>query len=70
LSIDDHPRYGGIGAIITPGDMSPLSRRNGKEGIEAFRALRPTLTLMDLHLRISTALDVMIAIRRSFPMRA
>ncbi len=40
---------------------------NGREGIEAFRALRPDVTLMDLRLPDLSGLDVMIAIRSEFP---
>jgi len=40
---------------------------NGKEGIEAFRALSPDVTLMDLRLPDLSGLDVMIAIRSEFP---
>src|ERR1700693_5062051 len=39
---------------------------NGREGIEAFRALRPDVTLMDLRLQDLSGLDVMIAIRSEF----
>jgi DNA-binding NarL/FixJ family response regulator len=39
---------------------------NGKEGIKAFRALRPDVTLMDLRLPDLSGLDVMIAIRSEF----
>ena len=70
LSIDDHPLVReGIGTIINgQADMSLAgTAANGKEGIEAFRALRPDVTLMDLHLPDLSGLDVMIAIRSEFP---
>ena len=70
LSIDDHPLVReGIGAIINgQADMSLVgTASNGREGIEAFRALQPDVTLMDLHLPDLTGLDVMIAIRSEFP---
>src|SRR5262245_32961747 len=70
LSIDDHPLVReGIGTIINgQTDMSLAgSASNGKEGIEAFRALSPDITLMDLHLPDLSGLDVTIAIRSQFP---
>ena len=70
LSIDDHPLVReGIGAIINgQTDMSLAgTASNGKEGMEAFRALKPDITLMDLHLPDLSGLDVMIAIRSEFP---
>jgi DNA-binding NarL/FixJ family response regulator len=39
---------------------------NGTEAIEAFRALRPSVTLMDLRLPDLSGLDVTIAIRSEF----
>jgi YesN/AraC family two-component response regulator len=73
LSIDDHPLVReGVGAIINgQADMSLAgTAANGREGIEAFRALRPDVTLMDRRLPDLSGLDVMIAIRSEFPMRA
>ena len=70
LSVDDHPLYReGIGAMINcQSDMSMVgSAPNGREGIEAFRALRPDVTLMDLLLPDRSGLDVLIAIRSEFP---
>ena len=70
LSIDDHPVVReGVGTIInSQADMSLVgTASNGKEGIEAFRALSPDVTLMDLRLPDLGGLDVMIAIRSEFP---
>jgi DNA-binding NarL/FixJ family response regulator len=70
LSVDDHPLVReGVGTIINgQGDMSLAgTASNGREGIEAFRALRPDVTLMDLRLPDLSGLDVMIAIRSEFP---
>jgi DNA-binding NarL/FixJ family response regulator len=70
LSIDDHPLIReGIGAIINyQTDMSLAgTASNGREAIEAFRALRPDVTLMDLRLPDRSGIDVMIAIRSEFP---
>ena len=70
LSVDYHPLFReGVGAIINcQADMSLAgTASNGREGIEAFRALRPDVTLMDLRLPDLSGLDVMIAIRSEFP---
>jgi len=70
LSVDDHPLFReGVGAMINcQSDMSMVgSASNGREGIEAFRALRPDVTLMDLLLPDRSGLDVLIAIRSEFP---
>ena len=70
LSVDDHPLVReGIGTIINgQADMSLAgTASNGREGIEAFRALRPNVVLMDLRLPDVSGLDVMIAIRSEFP---
>jgi len=70
LSVDDHPLVReGVGTIINgQGDMALAgTASNGREGIEAFRALRPDVTLMDLRLPDLSGLDVMIAIRSEFP---
>ncbi len=70
LSVDDHPLVReGVGTIInSQSDMSLAgTASNGREGIEAFRALRPDVTLMDLRLPDLSGLDVMIAIRSECP---
>jgi len=70
LSVDDHPLFReGVGAIINyQADMSLAgTASNGREGIEAFRSLRPDITLMDLRLPDLSGLDLMIAIRSEFP---
>jgi DNA-binding NarL/FixJ family response regulator len=70
LSVDDHPLVReGVGTIINgQADMSLAgTASNGREGIEAFRALRPDVTLMDLRLPDRSGLDAMIAIRSEFP---
>jgi len=70
LSVDDHPLVReGVGTIINfQADMSLAgTASNGREAIEAFRALRPDVTLMDLRLPDLSGLDVMIAIRSEFP---
>ena len=70
LSVDDHPVLReGIAAIIkSQSDMSLVATvASGKEAIEAFRALRPDVTLMDLRLLDLNGIEVMIAIRSEFP---
>jgi len=69
LSVDDHPLFReGIGAIINcQSDMSLVgAAANGKEAIEAFRTLKPHVTLMDLRLPDLGGIDVMMAIRSEF----
>ena len=70
LSVDDHPlvREGVASIINSQGDMSLVgTASDGRKGIEAFRALRPDVALMDLRLPDLSGLDVMIAIRSEFP---
>ena len=70
FSVDDHPLFReGVGAIINcQSDMSLVgTASSGKEAIEAFRRLKPDVTLMDLRLPDLGGLDVMIAIRAEFP---
>jgi DNA-binding NarL/FixJ family response regulator len=70
LSIDDHPLFReGIAALINcQSDMSLVaSASNGQEAIEAFRAWKPDVTLMDLRLPDLTGIEVMMAIRTEFP---
>jgi len=70
LSVDDHPLFReGVASIIkSQTDMSLAgSASNGREGLEAFRALAPDVTLMDLRLPDLSGLDVIIAIRSEFP---
>lgn len=70
LSVDDHPLFReGIGAILNcQPDMSLAGvASKGTEAIEAFRALQPDITLMDLRLPDLNGLDVLMAIRSEFP---
>ena len=70
LSIDEHPLFReGVGRIINcQADMSLSgTASNGKDGIEAFRAIRPDVTLMEIGLPDLSGIDVMMAIRAEFP---
>jgi len=69
LSIDDHPLFQqGIAAIINcQPDMSLVgAASNGTEAINAFRSLRPDITLMDLNLPGLGGIEVTLAIRAEF----
>ena len=70
LTVDDHPLIQeGISTIINcQTDMSLAgTASNNRGGLEAFRAFRPDVTLMDLCLPDRSGLDVIIAIRSEFP---
>ncbi len=70
LSVEDHPLLReGIAAIINsqPDMLLAGAPANGSEALEAFRALRPDVTLMDLRLPDLNGIEVMIAIRAEFP---
>ena len=70
LSVDDHPLFReGICAVLNcQPDMSLAGvASKGAEAIEAFRVLRPDVTLMDLRLPDLNGLDVLMTIRSEFP---
>lgn len=70
LSVDQHPILReGIAAIVNcQADMSIVrSASNGQEAIDAFRAVRPDITLIDLKLPDLSGIDVAMAIRSEFP---
>src|SRR6266567_5955586 len=70
LSVDDHPLLReGIATIINcQYDMSLVAAAsNGDEAVEAFRASKPDVTLMDLRLGDLSGIDVIVAIRSEFP---
>jgi DNA-binding NarL/FixJ family response regulator len=70
LSVDDHPVLReGIGAVInSQPDMAIVrAASSGKEAIDAYRALKPDVTLLDLKLPDLGGIEVMIAIRSEFP---
>jgi DNA-binding NarL/FixJ family response regulator len=70
LSIAAHPVLReGIGAIIAgeQGISQIPAAAEGREGIEAYRADRPDVTLLDLHLPDMSGIEVLIGIRSEFP---
>ena len=70
LSVDGHPilREGVAAIVNSQSDMTIVkTASNGAEAIEAFRVVRPDVTLMDLMLPDLSGIDVMAAIRSDFP---
>jgi len=70
LSVDDHPLFReGIGAVLnSQPDMSLAGVAcKGAEAIEAFRALQPDVTLIDLRLPDLNGIEVLLTIRSEFP---
>ncbi|WP_047496617.1 response regulator transcription factor [Terriglobus sp. TAA 43] len=70
LCVDDHPLvHDGISfALQLRDDMELVGcASSGKEAIEAFRRLRPDVTLMDLQMKGMSGLDALEVIRNEFP---
>jgi DNA-binding NarL/FixJ family response regulator len=70
LSVDDHPLLReGIAAIVNSApDMTMVAQAStGHDGVQAFRALQPDVTLMDLRLPDISGIDALIAIREQSP---
>ena len=70
LTVDDHIMLReGIAAIVdAEPDMEIVGdAANGAEGIEAFRKLRPDVTLMDLQMPVMTGFDAISAIKAEAP---
>ena len=70
LCVDDHPLlHEGIATVINnQPDMSLVAQAfSGREGIQKFNEHRPDVTLLDLRLPDMSGIDVLIAIRTSFP---
>lgn len=70
LTVDDHPllREGIAAVLSSQGDMIVVGQASdGREAIEAFRRLRPDVTLMDLRMPDMNGLEAIIAIRAEFP---
>ncbi|WP_426286184.1 response regulator [Luteibacter sp. E-22] len=70
LITDDHPvmRHGLRAAVSTQADMAIVGEAtNGREAIEKFRELRPSVALMDLQMPDVDGLEAIGAIRNEFP---
>lgn len=70
LSVDDHPllREGLATLINSQTDMQLVAEAsNGGEAVDAFRAHRPDITLMDLQMPGTSGIDAMTSIRAEFP---
>ena len=70
LAVDDHPLLRkGIAALVNAEpDMKLVAEAsNGKEAVNAFRSVRPDVTLMDLQMPGISGLDTIHAIREEFP---
>jgi DNA-binding NarL/FixJ family response regulator len=70
LVVDDHAALReGVASMVAPeSDMVMVGQAaNGAEAIEAFRALRPDVTLLDLQMPVMNGLDALARIRKDFP---
>ena len=70
LAVDDHPIVReGIAALLEhqPDMMLIAEAENAGEAIDAFRAHRPDVTLMDLQMPGASGIDAIVTIRREFP---
>jgi DNA-binding NarL/FixJ family response regulator len=70
LAVDDHPLLrAGVAALVeTQPDMTIAGEASsGREAIEAFRSVRPDITLMDVQMPDMDGIDAILAIRSEFP---
>jgi DNA-binding NarL/FixJ family response regulator len=70
LSVDDHPllREGVAAVIAVEPDLELVgTASNGHEAIEAFRRLRPDVTLIDLKMPDMSGIQVIRALRTDYP---
>ena len=70
LTVDDHPLIcTGIAALVAahPDLEVVATAASGTDAVRQFRAHRPDVTLMDLHLPQMNGLEAIIAIREEFP---
>lgn len=70
LCVDDHPliRNGIASILANESDMELVGEAaDGREAIEAFRTVRPDVTLMDLRMPVLDGIAATAAIRREFP---
>lgn len=70
LVVDDHPLLrDGIAAVLSAQpDLLPVGEAaDGLQALQAYRALRPDLVLLDLQLPGMSGIDVIVALRKEFP---
>lgn len=70
LCVDDHAVFReGIAALVGPQDDMVIvgECENGKQAVDAFRQLRPDVTLMDLQMPVMGGLEAIGAIRQLTP---
>ena len=70
LTVDDHPMLReGIAAVIQlqPDMVLVGEAEDGAQAIEAFRRLKPDVTLMDLQMPSLNGVDALVKIRDEFP---
>lgn len=70
MAVDDHPliRQGIARLVSAQPDLTLVAEAtNGREAVQQFRAHRPDVTLMDLHMPEMSGLDAISTIRGEFP---
>ncbi len=70
LTVDDHPllREGIAAVLSSQEDMTVVAQAcNGREAVDAFRRLRPDVTLMDLRMPDMNGIEAISVIRADFP---
>ena len=70
LSVDDHPliRDGIAGLVASTLDMEVVGEAaDGREALNKYRLLQPTVVLMDMQMPVMNGLEALVAIRNEFP---
>lgn len=70
LTVDDHPllREGLAAVLRLQPDMELVGEaEDGAQAVDAFRKLRPDVTLMDIQMPVQNGVDAIARIRREFP---
>ena len=70
LAVDDHPLFrSGIASLLAQDPQMRLidEASRGREAIEKYRVGQPDITLLDSQLPDMDGIDVIVAIRREFP---